>query len=537
MNTKGYLISVALAGILVGCGGGGGSDNTKTSDTNDTIVVATTPKNADFSDIGLTKINSNLTKTLNYNEAIEKYVGQNDTPDGADNYVRSIATSGTKIAVASVYHNALTIFDTSNDSYGFSPFASYPKAADDHDINGVELTKSGEVDGVSQASENWLNEVKFSKDGDYVYLNVRPKYLGRTKSRKVVPDPATYGLYKAKILSGNKIDKSNSSTKRFKGQFYFFDFLNDGGVMTMDANGTFYKLDKDLVEVNKFKVENVKRFDTKNDKLYLLIDDGTNKYIQQRNINNGEAIGDKIPYDKEVDSKGYSTFELTPDGKKAITYVPSKSNSEVCSLTFATKSYKCTNIGVPLYSSIGDISPDGKYIAFTAAKGFTMGNIVDITDNPALVGQFPSSGNVGYAIHFKDNGELIYASNRRQIQLTTLMSSNMQINNETKLEFAQNSIFSQNADDMNSIEVKAKTEDNVTTYEGDINFISFLYGTNINYTLSKEFKGYIDNKGEFTKMPTSPITGTIKATFTLLKDGKNVGKSTKTTSMTIKPKS
>lgn len=541
MNSKKYILSAIVASALVGCGGGSSDSATPSqtdgsTETNSTIVVASAQKNADFSDIGLTKANTTPTKSLSYEDSLERYVVQNSTPDGNDNYIRSFATHGSKIAVASVYHNALTIFDTSNNSYKFSPFAAYVTAGDDKDINGKELTNEGEIDGVTQASENWLNEVKFSSNGEYVYLNVRPKYLGRTKSRQVVPDPATYGLYKAKVLDDNTVSKDSNSTIRFKGQFYFFDFLNDGSVMTMDANGTFYKLDENLSQISNFKVENVKRFDVKNDKLYLLIENGESKYIQQYNIDSGEAIGNQIAYNKEVDSKGYSMFELTQDATKIVTYAPSSSDAEVCTITLATQNLQCTNIGIPLSSSIGGISPDGKYAAFTPSKDYTIGGIVNVENKPALVGQYATSGKRGYAMHFTSNTEFIYATKDRNIS-TYSITDGQSITNNTKLEFATNSIFSQNAEDMNSIEVEAETEDNVTTYEGDINFISFLNGVNISYTLSSDFKDYIDTNGKFLKMPDKAVTGTITANFTLLQNGEDVGKTTKSTSMTIKPKS
>ncbi len=525
MRVKNSLISIAVAGLLVACGGGSdssineasggnGEGNTPVvSDAKEVKILAQEKKNADFSNVGAQSVKMEaISENLGYNEALKTYVDSTQANDGMDSYVRDIAYKDGKIVVASVYHNSLSVFDASGKTT-YNSFKAFPKAGHGVNVNGEEFND----DARTGASENYLDEVKFSpSEADVVYLALKPKYIGQGKDNKMPHENA--GLYKARLDSNNKIDEN--AAIYFKGKFYGTEFLTSGNIITLAEDGTLYELDKDFKEVKKQNIPNAKAFDVKDDKLFVLVLEDEKYNIEQRSINNFALVGEKIPYNKTYSPKYNSLFELTPDAKKLATF----EGEEVCLTDIEAKKVNCANIGYSVEKSKSSMSPDGKYIAFTK------GAIVNVSGElPSLVKTFELTldeniqkqtkltRNTSYGINFIQNDKLLISKYKRFVD-TYKISTGDNITAESKFADAVKSVESR----LDNMTKGIKIYDKKGKIRGTSHFENFVLGANVDYKLSKEFDGYINEKGEFLKIPEQKITGKIVATITMLKDGKAI---------------
>ncbi len=525
MKLQNTFISIAVAGLLVACGGGSDSSINKAngsngegntpvvSDAKEVKILAQEKKDADFSNVGKQSVKMEaISENLGYNDALKTYVDNTQANDGMDSHIRDIAYKDGKIAVASVYHNSLSVFDA-NSKATYNSFKAFPKAGHGVNVNGEEFND----DARTGASENFLDEVKFSpSEADVVYLVLKPKYIGQGKDNKMPHENA--GLYKTKLDSNNKIDE-NAATY-LKGKFYGIEFLKSGNIITLAEDGTLYELSKDLTEVKKLQVSNAKAFDVKDDKLFVLVAEDEKYNIEQRSVSDFALVGEKIPYNKTYSPKYNSLFELTPDAKKLATF----EEEEVCLTDLKAKKVNCANIGYSVEKSKSSMSPNGKYIAFTK------GAIVDISGElPSLIKTFELTldeatqkatdltRNVSYGINFIQNDKLLIAKYKRFID-TYKVSIGESITAESKFADAVKSVESR----LDNMAKGIKLYNKKGKIRGTSHFDSFVLGANVDYKLSKEFDGYINEKGEFLKIPENKISGKITATITMLKDGKAI---------------
>lgn len=525
------VLSVVLAGVLLGCGSSNDTPNTpsKPNTTEDSKVVVKPKKllNASFDEIGKKKIKASEIKALNYDDDVQKMATQWDSEDAKDNYIRGFAYKDGKLAVASVYHSALVVFD--GNTHAFSPFAALEGAA-----HGKEGTS---VDGVTSASENWLNQIEFDKSGSYLYALVKPKYIGRFKEGKN-PDKASYGLYKVQVGEDLKVDYKKAKTFVNK-QMFSFDTFKDGRILTHNnETGDFFIYDTNLNEQKTFKIPNSFRYDLKNDKLVVLVHDREAKkaYVQQFNPENGEAIGEKKEYNYIFDT--YSLFELTNKGDKLLTYQIDKEDDEkqeFCSYDITNFTSNCTDFGKRLNSAVGVVSFDDKLVALTRGKYNSEVNIINIENKPFIQSQIPSSG-VSYGINFINNDTLVVAHERREIKEYKLSQSSEVFTVDEKFNNVSNKIFKVASANLNQIEVYERVKHGKKSISGDLKLPTNVDGVNVTWSLSKNFKEYVSEAGKLIKVPTQKISGTLTAKLQMLKDGKSIKEVSKETQISLVPR-
>lgn len=169
ISSKTTLICTALSSILIGCGTQTTQDKTNKNHTKPLVFKLHAFKDASFDEIGKTKINAQKIADFNYEKSIEDMKQKFNTEDIKDNYIRGFDYKNNKLAVASVYNNILVVFDEKGDFNASSVAA----------LNGAGDKKNGiSVDGVTSASENWLNQVSFDNTAKYIYALVKPKNFG-----------------------------------------------------------------------------------------------------------------------------------------------------------------------------------------------------------------------------------------------------------------------------------------------------------------------------------------------------------------------
>lgn len=522
--SKNYLISIALAGFLVGCGGSGGDSSNKGADTNKPAqnqksvkVVPSLMQNADLSDVGMKAVKATFDRNLNYDAQVQKvFVEDFKSPDAKDNYIWDMKYKNGKLAVASVYNNALIVFE--NDKPTLSKIANIKgaKHAKGEEATGVEGQR---VDGTTGASENYFREVKFDSTGEYVYMIIRSKHLGGSLESQKYSDVKTRGIYKAKIEANNSIDEKKAIRADFS--FSHFDVLDNGNIIGLDTNTfTFYILDKDLKKIKDFKVPNAFHFSAKKDKFFVYAKGESDKFIQEYDLD-GNALGNKIPYPYAMDK--YSFFELSDDAKKLFVLKDDTKDSgvsELCSYNTATLSPSCTNLSSNIVWSFVAFSPNGKQMALT--KGFSnLTSIVNIEqEKPELVGQIDYDHDEHwFGITYMGDNKLAYSSDNRKIQVYSL-SEGEEITKDTKFSWATSRAIADISQDINNIVISERKRHGKTSIKADLELPTFLHGVNISWTLSPEFSGYISEKGKAIKVPEKKISGKITANFKMLEDGK-----------------
>lgn len=523
--SKKYLISVALAGFLVGCGGGSGSGgssnsgdgaNKPTQNQKSLKVAPSQMQNADLSDVGIRAIKATHEKDLNYDALVQKvFVEDFKSPDSKDNYIWDMKYKNGKLAVASVYNNALVVFE--NDKPTLSKIANIKGAKHGSGEKAVGI-EGKRPDGTTGASENYFREVKFDSTGEYVYMIIRSKGLGN-QDRQKYSDVNTRGIYKAKIEANNSIDEKKAIRADFS--FSHFDILDNGNIIGLDTNTfTFYVLDKDLKKLKDFKVPNAFHFSAKKDKFFVYVKGENDKFIQEYDLN-GNAISNKISYPYAMDI--YSFFELSNDAKKLFVLKDDTKNSgvsELCSYNTATLSPSCTNLSSNIVWSFIAFSPNGKQMALT--KGFSnLTSIVNIEqDKPELVGQIDYDHDEHwFGITYMGDNKLAYSSDNRKIQVYNL-SEGEEITKDTKFNWATSRAIADISKDINNIVISERKRHGKTSIKADLELPTFLHGVNISWTLSPEFSGYISEKGKAIKVPEKKISGKITANFKMLEDGK-----------------
>ncbi len=408
MKLKSSLISIAVAGLLVACGGSSDSKDGNSTDVggangNGGSTSVTVPSGAK---------NVLEAKTLNYESNIKTWAKKNfegkslkDTIE--DNKIKRISTNkdGTKVAVTSVYHNALTIFDE-NGKATISSFGTLKKAGNRVDANGeafqtVPDTRTG-------ASENYLTDVKFSSNGEYVYLNLRPKYLGEGtfhKKKKFYFNPNDdYGLYKAKISAENTVNQATAT--KFGEKIFNFTLLENGNLVAKKENGSLVVLNKDLQEVANKNIENLEAFATSNNQLFVLLKENNNYFIQELNLTDLSDKSEKISYSKNNTED--AEFNVSLDGKKAII----SNEDSICLTNLVSKQINCADGDT---DGLASLSPNGKFIAF---KSGTIANIQN--DTPAITGKIELGGSKIYAIDFVKDDKLIMAIDKKDIKILNI---------------------------------------------------------------------------------------------------------------------
>lgn len=542
--SKNYIISIALASFLVGCGGSG-QDSSNTANTNNGGSEQNKPEvkqglkiapanlvNAENSAVGLRSVKATFLKSLNYDAQVQKvFVEDFRSPDAKDNYIWDMKYKNGKLAVASVYNNALVVFE--NDKPTLSKIANIKgaKHAKGEDATGIEGQR---VDGTSGASENYFKEVKFDLSGEYVYMIIRSKHLGESLESQKYSDVKTRGIYKAKLKADNSIVEQEALRADFS--FSHFDVLDNGNIIGLDTNTfMFYVLDKDLKKLKEFKVPNAFHFSAKKDKFFVYVKGENDKFIQEYDLD-GNAVRSKIPYPYAMDK--YSFFELSNDAKKLFVLKDDTKNSgvsELCSYNTATLSPSCTNLSSNIVWSFVAFSPNGKQMALT--KGFSnLTSIVNIEqDKPELVGQIHYNHDEHwFGITYMTDEKLAYSSDNRKIQVYNL-SQGEELTKDTKFKWATSRAMADISKDINNVKISKKTKHGKTSIVSDLELPTFLHSVNITWTLSPEFSGYISEKGKAIKVPEKKISGKITANFKMLDNGVVYKEQSITKDMSIMP--
>lgn len=527
LNKKSVLLSALLAGILVGCGGSGSNDTAKQDTNKQDKFVVVKPKaliDANFDEIGKNKTNATEVRALNYEEDIQKMVTLWNSPDTQDNYIRGFDYKNGKLAVASVYHNALVVYD--ENSHGFSPFAALEGAGDKKD--GIS------VDGVTQASENWLNQVTFDSSGENIYALVKAKYFGWFSKGKHNPDKASNGIYKVKVDANNKV-KIDKNTPFANRDFYAFDIFNNGNIIAHDnEKGDFYIYDSNLKEKSSFNIPNSFRYDMKNDKLVVLVKDQKTKkgYIQAFDPTNGTALGEKSTYDFSSDQN--SLFELSDDGSKLLTYYDESGVSKVCAFDVSNFASQCGNFGKNYKKAIGSISPDGKRLALNVGAYNYEVSVINIENKPYLETFVPSKKD-SMGIKFIDNNSLVFAEDERKIKEFKLSKDSSKNTIDEKFQYVSNKIFKIVSKDINNIKVKERIRGGKKSVRGDLYLPTNVDGINATWSISENFKDYISEQGKLLKVPTQKISGQISVKLQMQKDGKVIKEEVKQSTISLIP--
>lgn len=524
------ILSIALASLLISCGGSeriDQDDGKKQVAIKSEVKIFAEDKVADFKDIGLISVNATNHKTLNYDEEVQKvFVQDFESFDAKDNYIWDMKYKNGKLAVASVYNNALVIFDD-NGNKKLSKIANIKGASHGTGVDAIG-TEGIKADGSTGASENYFKEVKFDKSGENVYMMIRSKFLGTTPEKQKYSDVNSRGIYKAKIQADNSI--AQSQTKRVDLSFSHFDILNNGDIIGLDTNThTFHILDENLTQKSNFKVPHAYLFSAKNDRLFVYVKDTEEQFIQEYGLD-GHAIGSKVAYPYAMDI--YSFFELSLDAKKLFVLKDDTKNnaiSEICSYnttaTFHSDTMpQCTNLNANIVWSFVAFSPNGKQMALT--KGFSnLTSIVDIqNDKPELVGQIDYEHDEHwFGITYMGDNKLAYSSDNRKIQVYDL-EQGMAISKDTKFNWAKTRAIADISKDINNIVVTQNIKHGKKSIKAHLQLPTFLHGVNIAWTLSPEFNGYINDKGKAVKIPEKKISGKITAKFKMLNEDKTIYK-------------
>lgn len=483
-------------------------DNTNNNQMYKAVIIA--PKtliNADFSDIGTKQILIEQNASFNYNDSIQ---AQNDSgwTDALDNKITSIDYKNDKLVSSSVYHNALVVFDKDANNQ-FTPFAALKEAG-----HGEYATLP---DGVTQASENWFEKVKFDKTGEYLYALVKPK-----KYTSETAQSSTYGIYKLKLNNLN-INIKDESTKFINGKFYDFDIFNNGNIMTHDdQTGRFVIYDgNNFNKINEFTIPNSYRFDLKNDRfvVYQDIEDTNETFIQEYDPLTAQPVqGKKVEYDRYL--SGSTLFELTHDGKRLFTHYDRKGTKEICS--FALDSLDKIDKKCFDFSSAGRLgsafmSEDSKYLIFTGNSSGREASIFNIENDPFLAQVVPT-GKYSYDAYLSKDNNLFITENKNEIKKYKISYSSNTISYDDKINKVANSIFTKVSQDINNIVVYEKTRHGKTYIKGDIDFPTHVNGINATWGLSEELKEYIDENATLLKVPTSKVTGKVSVKLQMLKN-------------------
>lgn len=524
-NFKTVLICTALSSILIGCGTQTTQDETNKNHTKPLVLKLHAFKDASLDEIGKTKINAQKIADFNYEKSIEDMKKKFNTEDIKDNYIRGFDYKNNKLAVASVYNNMLVVFDEKGD------FNASNVAA----LNGAGDKKNGiSVDGVTSASENWLNQVSFDNTAKYIYALVKPKNFGWFLPYDNA-DHASSGIYKLKLGANNSV-KIDNDTPFVNHNFYHFDLFNNGDILAHDnENGDFYIFDENLTQKNKYHIENSYRYDMKNDKLVVLVKDQKTKqgFIGEYDAKSGRKLANQTQYNHTSDAN--SLFELTNDGTKLLSYYDDAKLSLVCAYDVATFSKKCENFGKNYKKSIGAISPDGKYLALNLGIYNNSTSIINIQNTPFLAYEIPSLKE-SMAVKFLDNNTLVFSQEDRKIKKYKINDISSTYNIDEKFKEVEDNIFKIVSKNINNILIYEQRRKGKKSIIADVKFPLNINGVNIEWVLPGEFKEVLDEHANVLKVPKNKISGIVSAKLYLLKNSKIIKQSELNTTMSFVPK-
>ena len=400
MNLSKSLMSIAVASLLIACGGSKKDDNkSKNKETKETNFK------------GITKLSLVEKYKVNVNRAIEDQDNEGWL-DAKDSSIITLDSKNSFIIGGSKYHNALITVNTKQKIAKHNPFAS---------IKDAGHGKKSKVDATSGASENYLRQVKINLAGDTVYVNIPPK-----KDNSTTYDVNSFGLFKASILSDGTIEYDNS--KKIAIKLSLFDFSNDEkSIIALDKENNLISYDKDLNELKSVEIENIKTFKiSKDNKTIFAIFTSSDKksYLSKINLSDLKLNSEKLDINFEAD------LILNISSEKIL--LINKHDMKVAIIdTKTNKILKEENYGLEVNSA--DVSADGKYLVYTGHDEKKL-VIVSLLSKYLEVQSSINLEESAKAITFVDKNTLAYTNDRNSIRVVTINDSGTLISQNEKFD-------------------------------------------------------------------------------------------------------
>ncbi len=405
MKLKNTFISLAVASILVGCGGSGSSNGGES----DYTFTNTTSK-CDTSCKELTKLEFKELFSSSVQADIDKQEADGWV-DAHDSSIIVLSTNGKKVLGGSTYHNALTVLDLSSKTIKHNPFAALKEAGHGKD------TSSG-------ASENYLRNVTITSN-NVVYANIPPKKMNSKKY-----DKDSFGLFKANVQAGGVVDYA--SAKKLQEKISNFA-LSDDEKTVVAYNGTdLIVLDKELTEKTSEEIKDISNFVVKGDKIYVLISNKESSYLSEYNISDLSKTDFKVDLEK-----GFETNSMKLMGNILYLFGEDHGYIKVIEVDLVNKSKKESSIKGEADSI--SLSPNGKYLAFSNHDDKQI-VVVNMKNKYKKTQAKFKIDNGARALVFIDNDNIAYTKDRNEIAILKITDTKKAITIKEQLQMAVESI-------------------------------------------------------------------------------------------------
>lgn len=483
MNTKGYIISAVLAGLLIGCGGGSSSS----SDDTTSGTSGSTTDESGSSQTGETSTSALKKVTLTQSSTVAKSTMVKDL-DTAENYsstyadandmqINAIGGCDGYVVLGTKWHNSVTVIDASNGSSKTTIFNSLSGAA--HNT----------LDSTTGASEPTIRQITCS--GSNVYANVEV-YNSYEK-----PHSDYVGLFKLTIGDGMAVSQSASASGTSFSKFALAS--DDSALMTYDGSDL-VTYSSALAEQGSASADGIQDFTYDSATPLVAYNNGTKYYLSNSSTS--------LTTDIEFDFVPAYVFGI--DASKAIAIKESSGKAiEIATVDLTNKTVSDL-ITVNEVTSGGtySVSPNGRFLAVSHSGGLSIVELYSGAYNVLTTNEDAANAK---GVAFAGNSTLAYATSSEAV-LETLT--------ETDETLTQSDLIAQ------KLSAKITTDSINNSYafneiRNDMNLsTSKIYDTiNVTYAFSDNLSSIISSTGVVTT-PATTTSGTLTVTGN---DGTNTG--------------
>lgn len=461
INTKQVLLSVVLAGFLVGCGG--------SSDNNTAPENPENPQNPPAQTGDLKKVEVSNARSFALNKVASQTL--NDYFEAGDTKIASLDGSGDKLIVAMQWHNALGVIDTKTNELKLTPYAASKTAGKEP------------VDAVTGASETEINKIQ--NVSSFVFANI---YHSSTKQS----DPNFVGLHKIKINADGSVAKV---AKTPNGENYK-DFIvsNDGNTILATDGANIITLDNNLQEKSSKEAEVITwNFSKDNQPLIVYKDGITPIFSNKSDLGKVETLNFLPAFVKDA---GNSIIFVEEGDKKAI---------KIHTLSGATRA---VSAGVSIPEITGknlsyDISADGKFLAVGHSAGLS---VVELYSGKMNVLYTKDGVDARKGVKFVSGDKISYAKGLKEMEIASFT--------ETNTAMSQSDLIVQKLQKLNSCDINNCLPFTEVRKDMDFSQTTILGALGVQYEPTGELSKYIANDGKLTQ-PSSTVSGNLKLTGTL----------------------